>query len=40
MEAAKLMKMIKKQKKECWERFMEEYEEEDPWQVVVFAKDP
>ena len=39
LEAAKLKKMIKK-KKECWERFMEEHGEEDPWQVVGFAKDP
>ena len=31
MEAAKLKKMIKKKKKECWERFMEEHGEEDPW---------
>ena len=30
MEAAKLKKMIKKKKKECWERFMEEHGEEDP----------
>ena len=37
LEAAKLKKMIKKKKKECWERFMEEYGEEDPWQVVGFA---
>ena len=30
LEAAKLKKMIKKKKKECWERFMEEHREEDP----------
>ena len=40
LEAAKLKKLIKKKKKECWKRFMEEYGEEDPWQIVEFAKDP
>ena len=40
LEAAKLKKMIKEKKKEYWERFIEEYGEEDPWQVVGFAKDP
>ncbi|RPB27053.1 hypothetical protein L211DRAFT_846604 [Terfezia boudieri ATCC MYA-4762] len=39
-EKEKLRALVRRKKKECWQKFCEENGEKDPWEVVKWAKDP
>lgn len=39
-ERQKLRKLIRKKKRRCWGKFLEEQENRHPWNVARIAKDP
>jgi len=39
-DGLKFFKMIKKQKRECWNKFLMDSGNRDPWELVRIAKGP
>ena len=40
LEKTKMKQLIRRKKTECWQKFLGEYGQKDPWEVVRLAKNP
>ena len=39
-EKTKMDRIVRKKKRICWDKFLEENRQKDPWEVIRMAKNP